>query len=69
MPVKDGFATLKEIKKNDQWKSIPVLIASNLGQQEDIDKGLAMGAQDYIVKSNLSINDLVAKIHTITDGT
>jgi DNA-binding response OmpR family regulator len=69
MPVKDGFATLEEIKKNDQWKDIPVLIASNLGQQEDIDKGLAMGAQDYIVKSNLSINDLVAKIHTITDGT
>lgn len=62
MPVKDGFAALAEIKKNEATRNIPVIIASNLGQKEDIDKGLALGAVDYIVKSDLSMEDLIKKI-------
>jgi len=62
MPKKDGFEALKEIKENPQWKNIPVIIASNLGQTNDIDQGMKMGANDYIVKSDLSLEDLVQKI-------
>lgn len=65
MPKKDGFATLEEIKKNDKWKNIPVIIASNLGQKEDIDRGMKLGATDFIVKSEMSLNDLIAKINKI----
>jgi DNA-binding response OmpR family regulator len=65
MPVKDGFATLEEIKKNDEWKSIPVLIATNLGQKEDIEKGMKLGAVDYLVKTDTSIDDFVNKIQGI----
>jgi len=65
MPIKDGFIVLNEIKNNPQLKSIPVLIASNLGQKEDIDKGMAMGAADYVVKSNLSMEKLIEKINSL----
>jgi two-component system phosphate regulon response regulator PhoB/two-component system alkaline phosphatase synthesis response regulator PhoP len=65
MPVKDGFTTLQEIKSDPSLKNIPVIIASNLGQKEDIDRGLALGARDYVVKSDLSLDELIKKIHTI----
>ncbi len=65
MPVMDGFTTLKKIKENSSWNKIPVLIASNLGQKEDIDKAKNLGSADYIVKSNMSMDELVKKINTI----
>lgn len=65
MPVKDGFATLSEIKSSSKWKNIPVLIASNLGQKEDIERGMALGAVDYIVKTDLSLDELVKKVNSL----
>lgn len=65
MPRKDGFATLEEIKKNDQWKDIPVLIATNLGQKEDIERGMKLGAVDYLVKTDTSVDDFVNKVKSI----
>src|SRR3989344_8307052 len=62
MPIKDGFTTLKELKANDKYKSIPVIIASNLGQKDEIDKGVSMGAADYIVKSDTAIDVLIDKV-------
>jgi|SRR3989344_2627242 len=62
MPKKDGFEALKEIKADPNLKDIPIIIASNLGQTNDIDLGMELGAQDYIVKSDLSLEDLVKKI-------
>jgi two-component system, OmpR family, alkaline phosphatase synthesis response regulator PhoP len=63
MPVKDGFTTLGEIKSDDRLKNIPVIIASNLGQNEDIEKGMALGAVGYIIKSDLSLDQLINKIN------
>jgi DNA-binding response OmpR family regulator len=65
MPRKDGFATLEEIKKNDKWKSIPVLIATNLGQKEDVERGMKLGAIDYLVKTDTSVDDFVNKVKSI----
>ncbi len=62
MLVKDGFTVLAELKKGEH-KSIPVIIASNLGQSEDIKKGLSLGAIDYIVKSDTSLDELIEKIN------
>ncbi len=63
MPEKNGFEVLEEIKKQDRLKKIPVIILSNLGQDVDIQKGLAMGAVDYMVKANFSIIEVVKKIN------
>lgn len=65
MPKKDGFSVLKELKNLPQYREIPVIIASNLGQKEDIDKALQLGARDYIVKSDMSMEDLVSKINSL----
>ena len=65
MPIKDGFSVLEELKKNDKWKNIPVIVASNLGQKEDIDKSMALGATDYIVKSQVPIADILVKINNV----
>src|SRR3989338_6667869 len=65
MPVKDGFEAIKEIKASPALKNIPVIIASNLGQKNDIDQGRPLGASDYIIKSDLSLEDLVAKIKSL----
>ena len=62
LPHTNGFDLLHEMKINPLWKQIPVVIASNLESDKDIDKGYALGAGDYIVKSNLSLNDLVQKV-------
>ena len=62
LPHKSGFDVLSEIKAHETWKSIPVVIASNLETDKDIDRGYSLGAGEYIVKSNLSLSDLVHKV-------
>lgn len=63
MPKKDGFATLEEIKANEKWKNIPVIVSSNLGQKEDRDKGLQLGATDFFIKTDFTLNSLIEKIN------
>lgn len=62
LPNKNGFTILKELKEKPQYANIPVLIVSNLNQKEDIDRGIQLGAIDYLVKTEVSLNDLVEKI-------
>jgi two-component system, OmpR family, alkaline phosphatase synthesis response regulator PhoP len=64
MPLKTGFEVLQELK-GDAYKavrSIPIIVASNLGQKSDIDTALSLGAIDFLVKSNISLKELVAKV-------
>jgi two-component system, OmpR family, alkaline phosphatase synthesis response regulator PhoP len=62
LPGKDGFMVLEEIKKGVSTKKIPVIILSNLGQDSDIERGKKLGAVDYLVKSDVSLMDLVEKV-------
>ena len=62
MPVKDGFEVLKEVRANPDYKDMPIIVASNLGQEEDIKRAKLMGANDYFVKANVHLPDLVAMI-------
>lgn len=63
IPKKDGFAVLEELRSNEKWKHLPVIIASNLGQKEDIERGLKLGANDFVIKSEYSLDDVVKKIN------
>lgn len=65
LPGEDGFVLLREIKANEKMKHIPVLILSNLGQRDDLEKGKQIGAADYAVKANTSPNEIVAKIEQL----
>ncbi|MFA6254633.1 MAG: response regulator [Patescibacteria group bacterium] len=62
LPGKSGFECLSNLKQQKETREIPVIILSNLGQSEEIRKGLELGAIDYLVKADLSIDELVKKI-------
>jgi len=62
MPKMDGFATLKELKADKILKKIPVIMLTNLGQEEDVKKGKDLGAEDYFVKANQTPAEIVAKV-------
>jgi DNA-binding response OmpR family regulator len=62
MPVRDGFSVLTEMKGNPAWNKIPVIVASNLSQPDDIVKATKLGADDYIIKTDLSLKEILAKI-------
>lgn len=68
MPKKDGFAVLQKIKADDKLKKIPVIVASNLGQKEDIEKAQKLGADDYVIKSDLSLDTVVEKVNSLIKG-
>ena len=63
MPGKDGFSVLSEMRENRV--ETPVIILSNLGQKEDFEKAKKLGAIDYFVKSNISINEIIKKIQKL----
>jgi two-component system, OmpR family, alkaline phosphatase synthesis response regulator PhoP len=65
MPNKNGFEVLEEIKTEKQFKNLPIIVLSNLGQKSDITRSKKLGAADYLVKSNLSINAVVDKVKAI----
>ncbi|MCD4760435.1 response regulator [bacterium] len=63
MPKKNGFEVLTELQNSPTTKNTPVIILSNLGQDNDIKKGLDMGAVDYLVKDNISLTTIVEKVN------
>ena len=68
MPELDGFEVLKIIKGDPETKDIPVLILSNLGQEDHIQKGMQLGAVGYIVKSQYTPAKVVEKIKSVLAG-
>jgi len=65
LPTMSGFEVLEKVKTDKTTTSIPVVILSNLGQQEDISKGLKLGAKDFLVKAQMTPEEIVAKIKTL----
>ena len=62
LPKVNGFEVPTELKTEAATKAIPVVVLSNLGQDEDIRRVLELGALDFLVKSNHSIMEVVSKV-------
>ena len=62
MPKVDGYEMLKKVKRDGRTNKIPVIIFSNLSQREEIEKGLRLGADDFIVKTSLTPLQLAARV-------
>ena len=62
IPKIDGFGVLTEIRSQEKYKKLPILVASNLGQTEDLNRALKLGANDFVVKSDTSLDILIEKI-------
>ena len=63
LPKKSGFEVMEEVNKNPQLKNkkTPIIIISNLGQPEDIERGRRLGAIEYFIKAKISIDELIEK--------
>lgn len=65
MPEMDGFEVLHEIKEEGLAKNVILVILSNLGQKEDIEKGHDLGADDYLVKAYLTPTEVLEKVEAL----
>lgn len=67
LPGMNGFEILKKLKEDETIADIPVAFLSNLGQKEDVEKGKKLGAVDFIVKANHSLDEIVNKTNKILE--
>lgn len=65
LPGIDGFEVLARIKEDTAVSRIPVIILSNLGQREDVERGLELGAADYLIKAHFTPGEIIEKIREI----
>ena len=68
LPGLDGFEVLKRIKEDPATKDIRVIILSNLGQKEEVERGIKLGAEKYMVKLSHSLNEVVAVVRSVWQG-
>ena len=65
LPGMGGFDVLAKMKEDTALADIPVIILSNLGQQEDVDRGIQLGAVDFMIKAHFTPNEIVEKIRQV----
>jgi DNA-binding response OmpR family regulator len=65
LPGIDGFEVLAKAKEDPDTTQIPVIILSNLGQREEVEKGLKLGAIDYLIKAHFTPGEIIEKIKNI----
>lgn len=66
LPDIDGFEILKKVRTMEPpMRDIPVIVFSNLSEQKAIDKSKELGATDFMVKSNFTLNELIKHIDTV----
>ncbi len=65
LPDLSGFEILEKIRAKEGWKTVPIIVLSNLDQKEDIDKAHTLGANDFMIKANFSLNEIIARIKKI----
>lgn len=65
LPKLDGFAVLEAVKADSSTKSIPIILLTNLGQKDDVQRGLEEGAADYLIKTHFKPSEVVDKVRKI----
>jgi DNA-binding response OmpR family regulator len=62
LPKKDGYEVLNEIKKNPDLSEVKVVMLTNLGQPDEIEKGMQSKADAYLIKAHLTPSQIVEKV-------
>lgn len=62
LPKRDGFEILEDLRSTERTKDIPVILLTNLGQKPDVERGIKLGADDYIIKAHYTPTEVVEKI-------
>jgi CheY-like chemotaxis protein len=68
MPYMGGLEVLEKIKKDDQLKNIPVILLTNLSQKAEIDTGMKLGANDFLIKSHFTPSEVLEKINSVLNN-
>lgn len=63
LPGVNGFEVLERLKTNPELKTIPVIVFSNLGERADIERAQQLGADDFLIKANFTLDDVMVKIN------
>lgn len=69
LPKIHGFEVLEKVRANEATREIPIIVASVLGEQKNIQRGLELGANEYLVKGFYSPRDILSKIHQLLKET
>lgn len=62
LPGKSGYEVLRQLKTDPATRDIPVLVLSNLGQEQEARTGLSLGAVDYLIKADTTMDTVVARV-------
>ena len=68
LPGADGFEILQDLKNNPNVSKVPVIVLSNLGSREDIDRALSLGAKEFLVKAHHTPQEIVDTIKKVLDA-
>ena len=62
LPKKDGLEVLRDLRADPEFQKVPIIMITNLGDDEKIKEALKLGATDYLVKAQHPINEVVEKV-------
>jgi len=67
MPKMDGFDVIKKIKENKTPRTFKILFLTNFGQKEDVERGMELGADGYIIKAHFTPSEVAAKVKELLE--
>lgn len=62
LPIMDGFAVLEGLRLGEETRDIPIILLTNLGQKSDVERGLKLGASDYLIKAHFMPSEVIEKV-------
>ncbi len=65
LPEIDGFTILAKIREDNKIPNVPIIVFSNLAEDKDIARANKLGVNDFMVKSNFTLDELVAKLKSL----
>lgn len=65
LPEIDGFEVLERLRKDEKFKDLKIIILSNLGQKEEVEKGAYLGADRYFIKAYYTPTEVANEIKKI----
>lgn len=65
MPKMDGFEALRRLKLDPKLAHVPVVMLTNLGQKDDVERCLKGGAADYLIKAHFVPGEAVRKVRSV----
>lgn len=65
LPKMHGFDVLAQLKQDSETKNIPVVVLTNLGKKDDVNKAIELGATTYLVKAQYSLEEIIEKVRKV----